>query len=144
MKPVHLLQVLRRAHKVVVIIVNALRFPEVDWDRSPAPPDTATLTDQMWSIPVDRISFDMVEQVREKVAAWQAEATVGGPERRGYVAQVTFDSLKDPAERLYFKRVKTRLTLPKEQVERLREVAGRLLREAPAFQRLLVDLQSEQ
>ena len=138
------LQVLRRAHKLVVIIVNALRFPEVDWDRSPAPPDTATLTDQMWSIPVDRISFDMVEQVREKVAAWQAEATVGGPARRGYVAQVTFDSLKDPAERLYFKRVKTRLTLPKEQVERLREVAGRLLREAPAFQRLLVDLQSEQ
>jgi NTE family protein len=137
------LQVLRRAHKVVVIIVNALRFPEVDWDRSPAPPDTATLTDQMWSIPVDRISFDMVEQVREKLAAWQAEAPVGGPERRGYVAQVTFDSLKNPAERLYFKRVKTRLKLSKEQVERLREVAGRLLREAPAFQRLLVDLQSE-
>jgi NTE family protein len=137
------LPVLRRAHKVVIIIVNALRFPEVDWDRSPAPPDTATLTDQMWSIPVDRISFDMVEQVREKLAAWQTETPAGGPERRGYVAQVTFDSLKNPAERLYFKRVKTRLTLPKEQVERLREVAGRLLREAPAFQRLLVDLQSE-
>jgi hypothetical protein len=39
--------------------------------------------------------------------------------------------------------VKTTLTLPKEQVDRLREVAGRLLREAPAFQRLLVDLKSE-
>jgi NTE family protein len=138
-----MLSLLRQAHKVVVIIVNALRFPEVDWDRSPAPPDTATLTDQMWSIPVDRISFDMVEQVSDKLTAWQAEAPAEGPERRGYVAQVTFDSLKDPAERLYFKRVKTRLMLPKEQVERLREVAGRLLREAPAFQRLLVDLQSE-
>jgi NTE family protein len=138
-----MLPLFRQAHKVVVIIVNALRFPEVDWDRSPTPPDTATLTDQMWSIPVDRISFDMVEQVRDKLAAWQAEAPAEGPERRGYVAQVTFDSLKDLAERLYFKRVKTRLTLPKEQVERLREVAGRLLREAPAFQRLLVDLQSE-
>jgi NTE family protein len=137
------LPALRQAHKVVVIIVNALRFPEVDWDRSPAPPDTGTLTDQMWSIPVDRISFDAVEQVREKLAAWQADAPAGGPERRGYVAQVTFDALKDPAERLYFKRVKTTLTLPKEQVDRLREVAGRLLREAPAFQRLLVDLKSE-
>ena len=136
------LPALRRAHKVVVIIVNALRFPEVDWDRSPAPPDTGTLTDQMWSIPVDRISLDAVEQVREKLAAWQADAPAGGPQRRGYVAQVTFDSLKDPAERLYYKRVKTSLTLPKEQVDRLREVAGRLLREAPAFQRLLVDLKS--
>ena len=136
------LPALRRAHKVVVIIVNALRFPEVDWDRSPEPPDTDTLRDQMWSIPVDRISLDAVEQVREKLAAWEADAT-GSPERRGYLAQVTFDALKDPAERLYFKRVKTSLTLPKEQVDRLREVAGRLLREAPAFQRLLVDLKSD-
>ena len=131
---------LRRARKVVVITVNALRFPEVDWDRSPAPPGTDTLEDQMWSIPIDRISLDVVEQVREKLASWQADASAGGPERRGYLAQVTFDTLKDPAERLYFKRVKTSLTLPKEQVDRLREVGGRLLREAPAFRRLLVDL----
>jgi len=137
------LPALRRAHKVVVIVVNALRYPEVDWDRSPAPPDTSTLTDQMWSIPVDRISLDAVEQVREKLADWQADAPADGPERHTYLVQVTFDSLKDPAERLYFKRVKTSLTLPKEQVDKLREVAGRLLREAPAFQRLLVDLNSE-
>ena len=137
------LPALRRAHKVVVIVVNALRFPEVDWDRSPAPPDTGTLTDQMWSIPVDRISLDAVEQVREKLAAWQADAPAGGPERHAYVAQVTFDALKDQAERLYLKRVKTSLTLPKEQVDKLREVAGRILREEPAFHRLLVDLNSE-
>lgn len=136
------LPALRRARKLVVIAVNALRFPEVDWDHSSAPPDTDTLTDQMWSIPVDRISLDMVEQVSEKLAAWQADAPTGGPERRAYFAQVTFDNLKDPAERHYFKQVKTRLTLPKEQVDRLREVAGRLLREAPAFRRLLVDLNS--
>ncbi len=133
------LPALRRAKKVVVIVVNALRFPEVNWDRSAAPPDTDILTDQMWSIPVDRISLDAVEQVRDRLAAWQAEA----PDRRGYLAQVTFDNLKDQAERLYFKQVKTSLTLPKEQVDKLREVAGRLLREAPAFQRLLVDLRPE-
>ena len=32
------LPALRRARKVVVIAVNALRFPEVDWERSPEPP----------------------------------------------------------------------------------------------------------
>jgi NTE family protein len=130
------LPALRRARKVVVIVVNALRFPEVDWDRSPEPPGTDTLRDQMWSIPVDRISFDAVEQVRDRLAAWQA----AGPGRREYMAQVTFDALKDPAERAYFRQVKTRLALPKEQVDRLREVGGRLLREAPAFRRLLADL----
>jgi NTE family protein len=128
----------RRARKILVIAVNALRFPEVDWDRSDAPPDSDTLTDQMWSIPVDRITLDGVEQVRDKLAAWQA----GSPQRRAYLAQVTFENLKDPAERGYFKGVKTRLQLPKEQTDKLREVGGRLLREAPAFQRLLADLKS--
>jgi len=139
---VTVLPALRRAHKLVVISVNALRFPEVDWDSSPKPPDTDELRDQMWSIPVDRISFDAVEQVREKLVAWQADAP-SDTERRGYLAQVTFDSLKDPAERHYYKQVKTSMTLPKEQVDRLREVAGRLLREAPAYQRLLIDLQAK-
>src|SRR5215831_10174775 len=132
------LPALRRARKIVVIAVNALRFPEVDWDRSDAPPGTDTLTDQMWSIPVDRITLDGVEQVRDKLGAWEA----GNPERRAYFAQVTFENLKDPAERRYFNRVKTRLQLPKDQVDKVREVAGRLLREAPAFQRLIADLKS--
>ena len=94
----------------------------------------------MWGIPVDRISLDAVEQVREKLAAWQADAPAGGARRQSYLAAVTFESLKDPAERRYFSEVKTSLTLPKEQVDRLREVGGRLLREAPAFRRLVVDL----
>jgi NTE family protein len=129
----------RRARKVVVIAVNALRFPVVDWDSRDAPPGTDIVTDQMWSIPVDRITLDGVEQVSEKLAAWQSAS----PERRAYFAQVTFENLKDPTERLYFKQVKTRLQLPKEQVDKVREVAGRLLREAPAFQRLLADLNSK-
>jgi NTE family protein len=136
------LPALRRARKVVVLSVNALRFPEVDWDRSPAPPGTRTLQGRMWSIPVDRISLDAVEQVREKLDIWEADAPTGGPERHGYLAQVTFDTLKDPAERLYFMQVPTSLKLPKEQVDRLREVAGRLLRETPAFQRLVADLEA--
>jgi len=128
----------RRARKLVVIAVNALRFPVVDWDTSDAAPDTDIVTDQMWSIPVDRITLDGVEQVHDKLAAWQSAV----PERRTYFAQVTFENLKDPTERLYFKQVKTRLQLPKEQTDKVREIAGRLLREAPAFQRLLVDLNS--
>ena len=132
------LPALQRARKIVVIAVNALRFPEVDWDRHEAPPGTGTLTDQMWSIPVDRTTLEAVEQVRDKLAAWEA----AGSGRRAYFAQVTFDNLKDPAERDYFNQVKTRLQLPKEQVDKVREVAGRLLREAPAFQKLLADLKA--
>jgi NTE family protein len=131
------LPALHRARKVAVIVVNALRFPAVDWDGSPAPPGTGTLTDQMWSIPVDRISLDALEQVRDRLAAWET----GAEGRRAYLAQVTFDHLADPAERAYFMQVKTRLALPAEQVDRLREVGARLLRESPAYRRLLEDLE---
>jgi NTE family protein len=133
---------LRHATRIVVIAVNALRFPEVDWDRSAAPPSTSDLEGQMWSIPIDRISIDAVEQTRERLDAWEADAPPGGPPRQAYFAQVTFDSLDDQATRLFFRRVKTSLALPKDQVDELREVGGRLLREAPAFRQLLSDLQA--
>ncbi|HEX5094255.1 MAG TPA: patatin-like phospholipase family protein [Burkholderiales bacterium] len=131
---------LRRARTVVVIAVNALRFPEVDWERSPAPPDTDTVTDQMWSIPVDRITFDTVEQVRDQLATWQSQRPADGAPRRAYLVQVTFANLKEAGERQYFEGIKTRLQLPKEQIDKVRAVAGRLLRESPDFQRLLRDL----
>jgi NTE family protein len=134
---------LRRARKVVVIVVNALRVPEVDWDRSESPPGTSELEDQMWSIPVDRITLDAVEKAREQLERWRAAGPASGPERReAYFAQVTFDNLADPAEREEFRKVKTSLALPKAQVDRLREVGGRLLREAPGFRRLLADLRA--
>jgi NTE family protein len=135
------LAALRRARKVVVIVVNAFRFTPKDWEKSEEPPGTDDLQDQMWSIPTDRISFDAVEKVNELLARWRAEGPADGPDRReAYLVNVTFDSLKDPGERAYFSSVKTSLTLPKEQVDRLREVSGRLLRESPAYRRLLEDL----
>src|SRR5262245_13085737 len=49
------LPALRRARKVVVIAVNAVRYPEGDWDRSAAPPDSDTRRDQMWASRAARI-----------------------------------------------------------------------------------------
>jgi len=70
--------------------------------------------------PGRRITLDGVEQVREKLAP-------GSPPPRNGArtsAQVTFENLKDPAERLYFKQVKKRLQLPKEQIDKVREDCG--------------------
>ena len=130
---------IRDAKKVVVIAVNAVRFPEVDWDKSPEAPGKEDLQGQMWSIPVDRISLDAVEKTREKMKEWESAA----PDRHAYFAHVTFDNLRDQKERDYFNGVTTRLKLPKDQVDKLREVGARLLREAPAYQRLLSDLNAE-
>ncbi|MGC3996427.1 MAG: patatin-like phospholipase family protein [Anaeromyxobacter sp.] len=131
------LEAFRRARRVVVISVNALRFPPNDWDRSAEPPGTGDLEDQMWSIPVDRISLDTVEKVRDGLARWKAHAP---GERETYLVNVTFDALKDPAEREAFNQMPTSLALEQDQVDRLRDVSARLMRASPSFQRLLQDL----
>jgi NTE family protein len=56
------------------------------------------------------------------------------------VVEVKFDSLRDETERLYFKRLPTAFKLAPEKVDKLRDVAHRLLDDSAEFQRLLRDL----
>ena len=58
-----------------------------------------------------------------------------------YLVEVKFDALQDPAERTYFKRLPTSFFLPAEEVDKLRQAAGRILKDSRDFQRLLRDLQ---
>jgi NTE family protein len=44
-----------------------------------------------------------------------------------YIIHVAFAFLSDKAERDYFQEIPTALTLPEEQVDKLREVDGKLL-----------------
>jgi NTE family protein len=49
--------------------------------------------------------------------------------------------LKDPTERTYFKLLPTSFSLPSEEEDKLRQAAGRILKDSRDFQRLLGDLQ---
>jgi NTE family protein len=124
------------ARKLVVVVVNAHRDPERDWDRSPEPPGKGDLLDQRWSIPVDRYSFEAIEATRDQLARW-ARAEKG---RSAYLVEVGFEGVADPAEKKYFRGLPTSFKLEPEQVDRLREIGGRLLRESPEFARLRADL----
>jgi NTE family protein len=57
-----------------------------------------------------------------------------------YVVEVKFDTLKDETERMYFKRLPTSFKLKSEQVDKLRDVAHRILDESEEFQRFLRDV----
>ena len=56
------------------------------------------------------------------------------------MVEVKFDALKDETERMHFKRLPTAFKLPAEQVDKLRDVAHRLLVDSEEFQRLLSNL----
>jgi len=66
----------------------------------------------MWSIPVDRITLDGAEQVPPEPCCLQSVA----PERRAYLRAGHLREPEGPGERRYFKQVRTRLQLPKEQI----------------------------
>ena len=57
-----------------------------------------------------------------------------------FIIHVTFHRLPDKAEQEYFLDIPTALELPVTQVDKLREVAGRLLYADSEFQRLLKNL----
>jgi NTE family protein len=50
---------------------------------------------------------------------------------------VNFENLSDPEERSFFMNLPTSFVLEEDQVDRLREVGGRLLRQSPTYQELL-------
>lgn len=122
--------------KILAIVVNAHRDPARDWDRSPEPPGKETLLDQASSIPVDRYSLEALEAARDQLARWERAA----PGRSAHLVEVSFERIPDAAERRYFRELPTSFALDAEQVDRLREIAGRLLRDSPEYRSALEQL----
>ena len=138
--------------RVVLIVVNARSAKTHDWDRRESPSWFATLQ-QATSVPIARYSFESVESMKDRQAFLsvrrelqiararlagateaEAEASVTVPKLSLTTLDVSFDAILDPEERAYFMRLPTSFVLPAEDVDRLREVAGRLMRDSPAFQ----------
>ena len=54
-----------------------------------------------------------------------------------HTMDVSFDAIKDASERERFMNMPTSFVLPPDDVDRLGEIGGRLLRESPDFQELV-------
>jgi len=139
--------------KVVFIVVNAETETDSKWDRIETIPPFAAMFDSYSSIAIERYNQETLALLKESAKSWTTEIKTqrckGGvvstePGSCGditfYVVEVKFDALQDEAERRYFKRLPTSFKLSDEEVDKLREVANRLLDESAEFQRLLRDL----
>ena len=150
------LGILRR---VVIIVVNSRSAPKTDWDRRETPPGMISQLLQSSGVPIDRYSFETVELMkdRQQIYAWrreisllrarlagateaQAEASVALPKLAIYTMDVSFEDVRDPDERAYFMDLPTSFALKEESIDRLRDVAGRLLRGSKEYQALVLDM----
>jgi NTE family protein len=144
--------------RVAIIVVNARSSPRTDWDRSEAPPGPIDQLLQSSGVPIERYSFETIEAMKDRVRIYtwhreleiararlagateaQAEAKVDVmiPKLDFHTVSLDFEEIPDPQERDYFMNLPTSFVLPAESVDRLREIAGRLMRQSPDYQRML-------
>jgi NTE family protein len=131
-----------KLRRFAVVAVNSLADTENDWGTHEAPPNVVSMLIRATGVPIDRYSYEQVELLRDFVGAMQR---VRGPDGRPlaiefYAIDINFDAIADRDEKRYFRNLPTSFVLTDEQVDRLREMAGRLLRQSPDYQRLLRDL----
>jgi len=143
-------------HRIVVIVVNSRSVPKTDWDRNEEPPGTINQLLKASGVPIDRYSFETIELMKDKeeIYGWrrdlailrarlagateaEAAATVPFPKLTLHLMDISFDAVKDPAERDRLMSMPTTFVLPAEDVDLLREAAGQLLRESADFQSLV-------
>jgi NTE family protein len=144
---------MENVHKFALIVVNAETQPDTKWDRSENIPALGAMMSAYSSIAIERYNEETIALIKESARSWadeiKAQRCKGGalstaPGSCGdiqfYVVEVKFDALKDEGERMHFKRLPTAFKMPAEEVDKLRDVAHRLLDESEEFQRLLRDL----
>jgi NTE family protein len=151
---------LQKLREVILIVVNA--SVERDYEigtRENAPGSFGVLRSAV-EVPIDRYSFETVELFRDHMEEWseeiselrKAEVGRGGsqedpgaggasvPEVDFHIIEINFDALVDEAERRYFNSLPTNFNLPRDAVDRLRDVAGELLEQSPDWTSLLEEL----
>jgi len=145
--------------RIVVIPVNARTSDISVINRRPNPPGIIDVLKAAAGVPFDNYSnesltrLEMLSNERRADRAGaecynrllaQLHPGVPPPNIAALVpidiVHVTFDDVKDPAERAFFLGLPTTFALPTETVRRLRDVAGQLLNENEEFQHVLQSL----
>ncbi len=143
--------------RMVVLVVNARSAPSTDWDKEETPPGILGQLFQSFSVPIDRYSFESIELLKDIVARWEllrelavarrrlagaseAEAEAAIPRYELYAIDVSFDAIPDPDIRRHFMDLPTNLSLPAQEIDRLRAMGGLLLRQSSQYRQLVQSL----
>ena len=137
--------------RIVLFVVNSHSSPSTDWDRRDSPPGFAVQLMQSAGVPIERYSFETIETMKDRAEIWKwrrdllvAQARLAGVSQTQAeasvlkvtieVIDVSFGAIGDPKERAYFMNLPTSFVLPPEAVDRLREVAGQLMRQSTEYE----------
>jgi NTE family protein len=153
------LQANGRLRRIIVIVINARTSDISTISKHRNPPGIIGVLRAAAGVPFDSYSYESLTRLEMLSAERHADRLgaecynrllarlhpgVPPPSLAALVpidiVHITFEDVKDPAERAFFLRVPTTFQLPAETVTRLRDVAGVLLRENEQFQQVLQTL----
>ena len=127
--------------QLVFIIVDAQTQERKSWRLIDKIPGLGAILGASSTIMINKYNFETIDLLRRYAEEWKNEDETAEKKKiEIYIVHVSFDSLPDKVEREYFQEIPTALTLPEEQVDKLRKVAGKLLYAQEPFTRLVKDL----
>jgi NTE family protein len=131
---------LEKTRRVAFIIVDAQTKEKARWKLIDKIPGLGAILGESSTIMINNYNFETIDLLRRYAGDWTADAAAENKSVEIYITHVTFAALPDKAQREYFQAIPTALTLPQEQVDKLREVAGYLLYSQDSFIKLVKDL----
>ncbi len=139
---------LGQTRRVVFIIVNSQVKNSKRFDLLNIKPDSPTTKQSLSasiSTMMNNANFEKLYIFNKYIENAMKQTLPNGSSQQinFYTIHLSFDSIADDQERQFFENVPTSLSLKDETVDRVIEVAGRLLFESKEFQRLIEDLDGQ-
>ena len=131
----------QKPKRIAIIIVNAATRVKYEWSQLGVLPGLGDIIGATSSTMVDSYNYETLWLLRHFADEWMRESIAEGespPEV--YIMVVGFNLLSNAEERKSFNEISTDLQLPEKDVDRLREVAVRLLYASKDFQILVKKL----
>ena len=129
--------------RIVMIVVDASTEADNDMYTSNKTPSMKQTIGAMTDMQLHRYNAATLELLNGTINRLSQQLSTPEAPVTPYFILLNFEDIQDPKRLEYFNRIPTSFHLEDEQVDRLIEAGGELLRNNPEFQRLLSDLEAD-
>ena len=129
-----------RVKRFVIIVVNASTSTPTNIGKSRQLPSIGNSFNALTDMQLHLYNTETNELLKSELKRWAQLVAPPGHKIIPYYIELDFTALTDPAEITFFNSIPTSFSLEAEQVDRLVELAGRLMRDHPEYQKLLRDM----
>lgn len=130
----------RRPHHLAFIVVDASTTPDRSFVSLPGAPSISALLGSITDTQLHRYNFETLALLDDGMKRFAAELSTESQPVTPHLIRVAESEIDDPDDRKFFDDVPTSLSLDDESVERLIQIARRLLRESEDFQNMVAEL----